>query len=127
MMISGIPYRLIHPTSQYSPGDTAEPFPKNMSPMSCDSDPGFRLTVPLFQYLENYNEAAVRQRIKNLCDYLESIQEKWTAGRLATGVPHREWRTRVAIPQAAQIVVAGFRSAHWNRLDKLRVSAAVPC
>ena len=31
---------------------------------------------PLFQYLENYNEAAVRQRIKNLCDYLETIQEK---------------------------------------------------
>lgn len=31
---------------------------------------------PLFQYLDQYNEAAVRQRIKNLCDYLESIQEK---------------------------------------------------
>jgi hypothetical protein len=31
---------------------------------------------PLFQYLENYNEAAVRQRIKNLCNYLESLQEK---------------------------------------------------
>jgi mono/diheme cytochrome c family protein len=31
---------------------------------------------PVFQYLENYNESAVRQRIKNLCDYLESIQEK---------------------------------------------------
>jgi mono/diheme cytochrome c family protein len=31
---------------------------------------------PLFQYLENYNEAAVQQRIKNLCDYLESIQER---------------------------------------------------
>jgi mono/diheme cytochrome c family protein len=31
---------------------------------------------PIFQYLENYNEAAVRQRIRNLCDYLESIQEK---------------------------------------------------
>ena len=31
---------------------------------------------PIFQYLENYNEAAVRQRIKNLCDHLESIQEK---------------------------------------------------
>jgi mono/diheme cytochrome c family protein len=31
---------------------------------------------PIFQYLENYNEAAVRERIKNLCDYLESIQEK---------------------------------------------------
>jgi mono/diheme cytochrome c family protein len=31
---------------------------------------------PIFQYLENYNEAAVRQRIKNLCDFLGSIQEK---------------------------------------------------
>lgn len=31
---------------------------------------------PIFQYLENYNEAAVRQRIRNLCDYLESIQVK---------------------------------------------------
>ncbi len=31
---------------------------------------------PLFQYLEHYNEEAVRQRIKNLCDYLQSIQEK---------------------------------------------------
>lgn len=30
---------------------------------------------PIFQYLDNYNEAAVRQRIKNLCDYLASIQE----------------------------------------------------
>jgi len=31
---------------------------------------------PIFQSYENYNEAAVRQRIKNLCDFLESIQEK---------------------------------------------------
>lgn len=31
---------------------------------------------PIFEYLENHNEAAVRQRIKNLCDYLESIQGK---------------------------------------------------
>lgn len=31
---------------------------------------------PIFQYYENHNEAAVRQRIKNLCDYLESIQGK---------------------------------------------------
>lgn len=31
---------------------------------------------PIFQYLDQYNEAAVRQRIKNLCDFLESIQEK---------------------------------------------------
>ena len=29
---------------------------------------------PIFQYLDNYNEAAVRRRIKNLCDYLASIQ-----------------------------------------------------
>lgn len=29
---------------------------------------------PIFQYLDNNDEAAVRQRIKNLCDYLESIQ-----------------------------------------------------
>ena len=31
---------------------------------------------PIFQYLDNYDESAVRQRIKNLCDYLESVQEK---------------------------------------------------
>ena len=31
---------------------------------------------PIFQYFENYNEAAVRQRIKNLCDFLKSIQEE---------------------------------------------------
>jgi mono/diheme cytochrome c family protein len=31
---------------------------------------------PIFQYLDNYDENAVRQRIKNLFDYLESIQEK---------------------------------------------------
>jgi mono/diheme cytochrome c family protein len=29
---------------------------------------------PIFQYIDNYNEAAVRHRIKNLCEYLESIQ-----------------------------------------------------
>jgi mono/diheme cytochrome c family protein len=31
---------------------------------------------PIFQYLENYNDAAVRQRIRNLCEYIESIQQK---------------------------------------------------
>lgn len=31
---------------------------------------------PIFQYVDNYDENAVRQRIKNLCDYLESLQEK---------------------------------------------------
>lgn len=31
---------------------------------------------PIFLYIEHYNEAAVRQRIKNLCDFLESIQER---------------------------------------------------
>ena len=31
---------------------------------------------PIFQYLENYNESAVRQRIRNLCEYIESFQQK---------------------------------------------------
>jgi mono/diheme cytochrome c family protein len=31
---------------------------------------------PIFRELEHYNEAAVHQRIKNLCEYLESIQEQ---------------------------------------------------
>jgi hypothetical protein len=31
---------------------------------------------PIFEYLDNNDEAAVRQRIKNLCDYLESTQVK---------------------------------------------------
>lgn len=30
---------------------------------------------PIFQDMEQHNEAAVRQRIKNLCEYLESIQQ----------------------------------------------------
>jgi hypothetical protein len=30
----------------------------------------------IFQYMDNYNEASVRKRIANLCDYLASIQEK---------------------------------------------------
>jgi mono/diheme cytochrome c family protein len=29
---------------------------------------------PIFEYQEHYNEAAVRQRIRNLCEYLESLQ-----------------------------------------------------
>jgi hypothetical protein len=31
---------------------------------------------PIFRYVENYSEAAARQRIKDLIDFLESIQEK---------------------------------------------------
>jgi mono/diheme cytochrome c family protein len=31
---------------------------------------------PIFRELDHYNEAAVRQRIKNLCEYLKSIQEE---------------------------------------------------
>jgi hypothetical protein len=31
---------------------------------------------PIFQNIEHYNEAAARQRIKNLCEYLESVQQK---------------------------------------------------
>jgi mono/diheme cytochrome c family protein len=31
---------------------------------------------PIFGSMENYNEAAVRERIRKLCEYLASIQEK---------------------------------------------------
>jgi mono/diheme cytochrome c family protein len=31
---------------------------------------------PIFRIVENYNEAAVRMRIENLCNYIESLQEK---------------------------------------------------
>lgn len=31
---------------------------------------------PIFLYIEHYNEAAVQQRIKNLCDFLASIQQQ---------------------------------------------------
>ena len=30
----------------------------------------------IFQYMDNYNQAAVQKRIKKLCDYLASLQEK---------------------------------------------------
>jgi mono/diheme cytochrome c family protein len=31
---------------------------------------------PIFQYMDNYNQAAVQKRIKNLSDYLVTLQEK---------------------------------------------------
>jgi mono/diheme cytochrome c family protein len=31
---------------------------------------------PIFDYLDNHNQGSVQQRIKNLCDYLASLQEK---------------------------------------------------
>jgi hypothetical protein len=31
---------------------------------------------PIFGWLDHYNEVSVQQRIKNLCDYLASLQEK---------------------------------------------------
>ena len=30
---------------------------------------------PIFEYMDHQNEGAVQQRIKNLCDYLASLQE----------------------------------------------------
>jgi mono/diheme cytochrome c family protein len=30
----------------------------------------------IFQYMDNYNQAVVQKRIKNLCDYLVTLQEK---------------------------------------------------
>jgi mono/diheme cytochrome c family protein len=31
---------------------------------------------PIFQYMDNYNQTVVQKRIKNLCDYIASLQEK---------------------------------------------------
>jgi len=31
---------------------------------------------PIFEYIDNHNQSSVQQRIKNLCDYLASLQEK---------------------------------------------------
>ena len=31
---------------------------------------------PIFEYFDNHNQSSVQQRIKNLCDYLASLQEK---------------------------------------------------
>ncbi len=31
---------------------------------------------PIFRIVENYNEAAVRMRIENLCNFIESLQQK---------------------------------------------------
>ena len=31
---------------------------------------------PIFQYMDNYNQTIVQKRIKNLCDYIASLQEK---------------------------------------------------
>ncbi len=31
---------------------------------------------PIFQYMENYNQSIVQKRIKNLVDYIASLQEK---------------------------------------------------
>jgi mono/diheme cytochrome c family protein len=31
---------------------------------------------PIFEYIDNHNQSSVQQRIKNLCDYLASVQEK---------------------------------------------------
>ena len=39
---------------------------------SSDMPPG----GPIVQYIDNYNQATVRKRIKNQCDYLVSLQEK---------------------------------------------------
>jgi mono/diheme cytochrome c family protein len=30
----------------------------------------------IFQYMDNYNQPVVQKRIKNLCDYIASLQEK---------------------------------------------------
>jgi mono/diheme cytochrome c family protein len=58
------PFEYVENTLRFGPG------------FSAHGSPEMPVWGPIFQYLENYNEAAVRQRIRNLCDYLVSIQEK---------------------------------------------------
>ena len=58
------PYDYVEGVLRFGPGVAAH------------GSPEMPVWGPVFQYLENYNETAVRQRIRNLCDYLESIQQK---------------------------------------------------
>jgi mono/diheme cytochrome c family protein len=58
------PYEYVESTLRFGPGTVAH------------GSPEMPVWGPIFQYVENYNEAAVRQRIKNLCDYIESLQQK---------------------------------------------------
>ncbi len=45
-------------------------------PVSAHGSSDMPVWGPVFSVLENGNEVAVRQRIKELCDYLASIQDK---------------------------------------------------
>lgn len=58
------PYDYVESVLRFGPGYVAH------------GSPEMPVWGPIFQYLENYNEAAVRQRIRNLCQYLESLQQK---------------------------------------------------
>ena len=58
------PYDYVESVVRFGPGVAAH------------GSPEMPVWGPIFQYLENYNNAAVRQRIKNLCDYIESLQQK---------------------------------------------------
>lgn len=45
-------------------------------PFSAHGSSDMPIWGPLFSSLENGNEVGIRQRIKNLCDYLASLQDK---------------------------------------------------
>jgi mono/diheme cytochrome c family protein len=44
-------------------------------PISAHGSPDMPIWGPIFNMVD-YNEVAIRKRIKNLCDYLASLQEK---------------------------------------------------
>ena len=58
------PFEYIEKVLRFGPGFAAH------------GSPEMPVWGPIFRYFENYNEAAVRKRIKNLCEYLNSIQAK---------------------------------------------------
>jgi mono/diheme cytochrome c family protein len=58
------PYEYVSSVLLFGPGTTAH------------GTPDMPTWGPVFMFLDKHNEAAVRQRIKNLSNYLASVQEK---------------------------------------------------
>jgi hypothetical protein len=82
---------------------------------------------PIFQYLENYNESAVGQRIKNLCDYLESIQEN-DREDLRNGNFDRGWDGKLALQRRGHhrfFLLA--LSPYCNRAEQPCAATTTPC
>jgi AhpD family alkylhydroperoxidase len=58
------------------PGEYVAEIVRQGKPIPAHGSADMPIWGPIFGVRENGNEAAVRQRIKNLCDYLATLQEK---------------------------------------------------